>query len=70
MATDPNLSSNRKPLNQICLGPAVHGLLQTEVYSRSQAMVNRVQSRCREFMITMCLQLQKKGLTSTLHFGI
>lgn len=60
MKIDPNLSSNHKPLNQLYLGPAVHGLLQTEVYVRNTSMVTYVQSRCREFMITMCLQLQKR----------
>lgn len=60
MTIDPNSSSNHKPLNQIYLGPAVHGLLQTEAYVQNPGMVAYVQSRCREFMITMCLQLQKR----------
>lgn len=65
MSLDPSLSSNHKPINQIYLGTAVHGLLQTDPYIQNQPMVTHVQSRCREFMITMCLQLQKRfDLTS------
>lgn len=60
MSIDPSLSSNHKPLNQIYLGPAVHGLLQTDAYKQNKDMVTDVQSRCRQFMITMCQQLQKR----------
>lgn len=54
MSFDPSLISNHMPLNQIYLGSAVHGLLQTQVYIRNPNMVDDVRSRCREFMIIMC----------------
>lgn len=59
MTLDFQSNTNHKPLQQIYLGPAVHGLLQTEVYLQNPGMVHDVQARCRAFMITMCTQLQK-----------
>lgn len=57
---NPDLPSNHMPLNQIYLGSAVHGLLQTNEYSNNKSMVEHVQLRCREFMIQMCQQIQKR----------
>lgn len=60
MKFDPMLTSNHLPLNQIYLGAAIHGILQADIYSSNQDMVYDVRSRCRNFMITMCQQLQKR----------
>lgn len=48
------------PTSQIYLGAKIHALLQTEEYRDKHAMLEYVRTRCRTFMVTLCIQLKKR----------
>ncbi len=58
---DPCNESLYFPANQIFLGSTLHVMFQGEDLRERTHMVMDIKIRCRQFLITMCVEMKKKG---------
>ena len=57
---DPSDENNFVPSNQVYLGPNVHKTFQDPNIASNKAMIADVTNRCRQFMVTACIQIKER----------
>lgn len=60
MTIDPCNEVSHLPFSQIYLESGMHALLQSEEIFKHSQMVIDVKCRCRQFIISMCVQVKKR----------